>query len=89
VKLSVLIAVIIANLVVALIACTQWFGAIIGLLVGVGFSIPLQHAIKTGTVHTMQDGQLTFSDNPMRYIGVFFILVAGYVFGLLAPWIIK
>jgi hypothetical protein len=87
--LLVLIAAVVIDMLVALFVCAQRIGAVIGLVVGVGFSFPLQHAIKTKSVHTMQDGKLTFADSPMRYIGVLSILVAGYLFGLLAPWLLE
>lgn len=51
----------------------------------------LQSSLRlfSGVVQTMQDGQLTFADSPVRYVLVLCILVAGYVVGLLAPWLIK
>lgn len=84
-----LLAVVLSNTCAGLMAGSTWAAAFLGLLLGVGFSVPLQHAITTGTMSTGQDGEFTCASKPMTYAIGFLLLVAGYVCGLLAPWVIK
>lgn len=87
--MPVLIAIIVINALLGLFVGVNWFGIIVGFTIGIGFSIPLQHAISTGEIHTMQDGRLTIKNKPLYYMGVFLILFVGYIFGILAPWLIN
>jgi hypothetical protein len=61
----------------------------LSILIAVGFAIPLQHALRNGAVHTMQDGLITYAESPLRFLGVMALIIAGYVGGLLAPWVVK
>lgn len=84
-----LIGVVVIDVVVVCSIEPNWPGVFLGLLLGIGFSIPFDRAIRAGKVHTNQDGWITYADNPLRYLAVCTILAAGYVCGLLAPWLIK
>lgn len=61
----------------------------LSVLVACGFVFPLQHALRSGSVHTMQDGLITYAESPFRFLGVLALIIAGYIGGLLAPWVVK
>ena len=80
---------IVVSAFIGLFSGATWQSCVLCLMLGIGFSIPLERAIKMRTIHALQDGWTTFSDTPLRFIVNFIIVLAGYIMGLLAPWLLN
>ena len=44
-------------------------------------------AISKKKMHTFQDGWIFYHKSPIKFIATVLLLFAGYILGLLAPWL--
>lgn len=87
--LLVLIAIAGINAGVALLRGVTMPIVALSLLIACGYAIVLQDALCSGSVHTMQDGLITYEKKPFLFLFVMTWIIAGYLGGLLAPWVVN
>lgn len=87
--LLVLIAIAGINAGVALLRGVTMPIVALSLLIACAHAILLQNDLRSGFVHTMQDGIITYAKKPFRFLFVWTLTIAGYLGGLLAPWVVN
>jgi hypothetical protein len=80
---------VIFNSVISVALGVAWGPVGLGLVIGLGFSFPLQAALRDRSIRTMQDGLISFADRPVKFISVVLLIAVGYGFGILTPWLFK
>jgi hypothetical protein len=55
-------------------------------LIGSTLVCVMSLSLRRGSLHTMQDGEVTRLDHPVRFWFILTILCVGVLFSLIAPW---
>ena len=57
-------------------------------ILAIGFSIPLLHAVRTRSLHTLQSGVVSLAARPIQFLAILLILLAGFAAGFIGPWLL-
>lgn len=77
------------NLVVTLSVGIEPALSILGFLLSAACGYLFVEDVKTKIVHTMQDGDVAYSEHPVKYVVFVLMMLVGYLAAILAPWVIK
>ena len=91
-KNGVLIGLIVALLVnsgIAIMFGARLSAIVFGFVIGTAVATLIEHAWRTGEIHTMQDGRIEYAHSRAKFIRVFVLMCAGYLFTLAVPWLTR
>lgn len=81
-----LLAVYAANAAAGLACGVPWVQVGLGTVIGAVFAWQSAVSLRKGRIHTLQDGNVSARDQPIRFWGVMLILAGGAVGGALYVW---
>jgi len=79
----------IINIVISLSFGAMLTSVILGGVLSLGFSFAIFYASRDRVMHTKQYGTFSYIEKPIAFITTIIIIIMGYFFGLLAPWVLK
>lgn len=84
-----LIVPLLVNSGIAIMFGARMWAIAFGVVFGVVLAAFIERDWRTGEIHTMQDGRIEYTHSPAKFLGLFILQCAWYLFMLALPWVTR